>query len=125
MKIRIVSRDSEVKNELEQHATGRTRQTFARFTHWVRGVRVRLADLNGPRRGRDDKSVAIELGLASGGPLRFEARADTYERAIELVLDRAKRSLLDSPHLGGRRPGSSVGWRRRRRPESPERSRYI
>lgn len=121
MKVRIVRRDSEIQDELEEHATQRTQRTFGRFSHWVRGVLVKLADLNGPRGGRDDKSVAIELALATAGPLRFEARADTYERAIELALGRAKRSLLASPHLGGRRPSASVGWTRRVRHERSRR----
>jgi hypothetical protein len=104
MKIQIVKRSKEIAAELEEHTLERIQNTFGRFTHWVHGVMVRLADTNGPRGGADDKLVSIELTVGAATPLRFEGRSDTHEHALALALARAKRKLLASPSFGSRRP---------------------
>jgi putative sigma-54 modulation protein len=103
MQLEVVARDAEVSRETERHVEFRVQRTFGRLVHWIRRVVVRLADVNGPK-GGVDKVVALDVDCEHTGPMRFESRAETYERGLAVVLERSKRAILNSPRLGSRRP---------------------
>jgi hypothetical protein len=103
MNLRFVVRDAGVWAELAERSRERTRNTFQRFSHWIREVVVRLTDLNGPK-GGIDKSVSVEIVTLDGQTIRVRSRGESYDRSLGNALGRARRQLLASPHAGARRP---------------------
>ncbi len=75
-----------------EHVERRIDSSLKRFARRVRGVSVRVADVNGPRGGAD-KRVEVEVDLEGSGPVRVEQRdADIYA-AVTRVSHRVKQSV--------------------------------
>lgn len=74
------------------HVERRLDSALRRFVRRVRGVTVRLVDINGPR-GGTDKRVQVEVGLEGAGAIRVEqADADLYT-AVDRASHRVKHAV--------------------------------
>ena len=83
---------SEPAETLRQYALRRLSFALRRFGHRVRGLTVRLVDVNGPRRGVDSR-CAITTDLVDGGQLFVEATAAWPFAAITLAAGRLAEAL--------------------------------
>lgn len=74
---------------IDSHAQRRLTFALGRFSSRIKQVRVRLADINGPR-GGIDKRCAIECNLGKNGTVLIEETdADLYA-AIDRASNRVK-----------------------------------
>lgn len=65
---------------IEQHIESKVRSALQRFSSRLTRVEVHVADMNGQKRGADDKRVVIEARPAGMDPISVESRgADLYE----------------------------------------------
>ena len=74
---------------------------FGRFAHAVTRVRVRFADLNGPR-GGVDKRCQLSVALRPGGRVVVEAEAERVDLALTEALSRASAVLARQLGRSGR-----------------------
>jgi hypothetical protein len=66
---------------------------LSRFASRLRAVRVRLADVNGPR-GGVDKRCSVEIRAGSLPPLFVEVLDAEFESALDRAADAARRALV-------------------------------
>lgn len=65
---------------IERHIESRVRAALRRFSPRLTRVEVHVADVNGLKRGADDKRVVLEARAAGMDPVSVETRgADLYE----------------------------------------------
>ena len=77
---------------LREYAARRLSFALRRFEHRVRRVKVRLIDLNGPRRGVDSRcSMTVEL--VHGGSIVVEATAARPFTSITRAASRVKEAV--------------------------------
>lgn len=87
MNIELSIRHLPQRPSLLDFAQRRAAFAFARFGGQVRGISIRLDDVNGPRGGMGISCLA-RLRLARGGELLVEGAADSPEQGIASVLAR-------------------------------------
>ena len=88
----VRGRGSDTTPALREYALHRISFTLRRFTHRLRGVTVRLVDVNGPRGGVDTR-CSIRADLVGGGRLFVEAMAAWPFAAITLAVGRVSEVL--------------------------------
>jgi len=84
----IRGRDIYITESLRAHIERKLRFALDRFTGQIRGVRVMLADLNGPR-GGIDKCCQLEISLEPSSKIVMEDRAANVYVAIDRLADKA------------------------------------
>lgn len=87
MDIRLITRHFERKQALIDLAQRRAGFAFARFGAMVRGIEIRLSDVNGPRGGQGIACLA-RLHLARGGDVLVEGSAFTPEDGVSQAIAR-------------------------------------
>jgi putative sigma-54 modulation protein len=91
MEIELRTRDASLPTFFQEFTERRLRFALDRYGTRIRRVRVWVADLNGPRGGRD-KACRIKLEVIPSGVLVIEERAvDCY-----LAISRAVRRLAEN-----------------------------
>ncbi|TXF10955.1 ribosome hibernation-promoting factor, HPF/YfiA family [Pelomicrobium methylotrophicum] len=92
MQIDIQARDFTLTEGLRAHVERRLRFALTRYRDCVRRITVRLADVNGPRRGAD-KRCLLQLRL-NGLPdiIVEDIEADLYV-AVDRAVSRARRTV--------------------------------
>ena len=78
---------------LRDLAERRVRFVMRRMTWLIPHARVRLSDVNGPRRG-EDKSCRLEIKTDHIGSIAVTATARDWRAALDQALARASRVLL-------------------------------
>ena len=82
----------ETATTLREYAARRLSFALRRFQHRVRRVRVRLIDLNGPRRGIDSRcSMTVEL--IDGGRIVAEATTAWPSASVTRAASRLKEAV--------------------------------
>lgn len=92
MHIELSSKGIPVSPEVREHIERRLFFALGRFTARLRGVRVRLADVNGPR-GGVDKRCTIQVLLPRVAPVIVEEVHEHAPAAVDLAADRAGRAV--------------------------------
>lgn len=92
MEIRVVDEQMSTTQGLLLHVQGRVARALDRWAPRVRQVEVHLADINGPRGGRD-KRCTIQARLRAGSPLIVEETGDEFYPAIDSAIARLKRVI--------------------------------
>lgn len=90
--IEVVGADYEITPALEDHALLRTGIAIDRVDNYVRRIRVRLSDANGPR-GGEDQLCRIECWLEWGSPIFVEARETDAYVAVDVATTRLKSAV--------------------------------
>ena len=98
---------SDTAEALREYAHRRLSFAMRRFTHRVRRVTVRLADVNGPRRGVDSR-CAITADLVDGRQLFVEDLAAWPFAAITLAAGRFSEALRRDADRHPLRRGAAV-----------------
>lgn len=87
MDIDLSARHLPERGKLLEFTQRRAAFAFARFGGQVRGLAIRLDDVNGPRGGLGISCLA-RLRLSQGGELMVEGAASSPEQGIASVLSR-------------------------------------
>ncbi len=90
MRLDIRGRHFRITAALQAHVTRRIRFALGRFDHGIRGIIVRIADVNGPR-GGVDKRCHLHLDVAGRTIAIEELDRDLYV-AIDRAAERAGRA---------------------------------
>jgi hypothetical protein len=100
----IRDRSSDKTDALREYAAHRLSFALRRFRHRVTHVTLRLVDLNGPRRGLDNR-CSIAADLVDGGQFVVTATAAWPFAAITLAAGRLSEALRRdaSRHVARRR----------------------
>jgi ribosome-associated translation inhibitor RaiA len=77
---------------LVEHTKRRIHQHLSRFGHRLRAVEVRLADVNGPRGGRDKRCLVTAHGAGLGN-LRVEELHEEPHIGVERALERLEEAV--------------------------------
>jgi len=92
MKLELRSKGIRMTDQLRSFIEKRLRSATGRFSHRVRGVRVLLMDINGPR-GGEDIQCHIQASLGRAGEVTIkETRCDPYS-AVARACGRAGQQL--------------------------------
>lgn len=92
MKIHITARGISLTREQEEHVRRRLHFALGRFTNRVSRVRVRIADLNGPRGGVDTR-CSIQVHLPRKSFVIVDELSSSVTSAVDVAADRAKRAV--------------------------------
>ncbi|HEY3353070.1 MAG TPA: HPF/RaiA family ribosome-associated protein [Polyangia bacterium] len=92
MAMQIEVRGGEGGWELQEQVERRLRFALGRFGHWIRGVIVRLVDLNGPK-GGVDKRCRVEVRGGSRRAIVVESTDASVLAAVDDAAARAARSV--------------------------------
>ena len=84
--------EPEMSRQLRDHAERRLAFALRRFQHGVRNVRVRLVDLNGPKRGVDSR-CSVMAQLTNGKQLFVEATTAWPFSSVTEAADRLSEVL--------------------------------
>ena len=98
--------------DLREYAEASLRWTFRRFAHRVRGVRVYLCDVNGPR-GGTDKGVRLIVELIPSGEVLVRQTGASGFAAVAVAVSRARHAV---------RKEHRRRWTRRRREAQRQRA---
>ncbi len=66
---------------------------LGRFTGHITRIEAHLTDEDGRKNGIADKRCVLEARIEGKKPIAAEARADTYQLAVESALDKLNASL--------------------------------
>ena len=89
MRLDIRCRNVEFTGELCQHIERRVGQALNRFEQYIRSVRIVLADVNGPKGGRD-KVCRVTVVLMGHDRLVVTESGENVFRVVDRVADRVK-----------------------------------
>ena len=92
MQLSIRKNNLQWSDALAGYTERRVHHGLDRLRERVRSVLVRLADVNGPRGGRD-KHCAVLIRLATGEEIIVNARDACPYRAVDGAVNRLKRSV--------------------------------
>lgn len=92
MQILISSQKIVIDQDAREHIERRVQFALSRFGDRVVRVRVRLADINGPR-GGDDKSCSIEIRLRPSARVYLQDTDANLFAVIDRVIERAERTV--------------------------------
>lgn len=92
MLIHVYARNFEMTGSLSQHIHRCLSQALDRFDAKIARVRVKLADVNGPK-GGSDKRCAIEVRLPRTKPVLIEQTHEDAYAAVDQAAGRAKRAV--------------------------------
>lgn len=92
MKITIRSKLSEVDQSVREHIKRRLQFSLGRLATRIAQVRVRIADLNGPR-GGVDKTCRIDVAVHRGPDVFIEDRDAELLAVIDRAAQRAGRAV--------------------------------
>lgn len=70
----------------------RVETALDRFDSRIQSVAIRLADVNGPKGGRDKRCLIAITGRGLSR-IRVQAEADTWRGAVDLAAERASRAV--------------------------------
>jgi putative sigma-54 modulation protein len=90
MEIRVIDEQMATTDGLLMHIHGRVARALNRWEPRVRRVEVHLADINGPKGGKDKRCI-IQARLRAGDPLIVEETGDEFYPAIDSAIARLKR----------------------------------
>ena len=92
LKITVTARGVEVPDELKEFIHRRAHFGLGRFASRIRGVTVRLEDVNGPKGGLDKCcDIRVDAGLPTNVMVR--ERQENLHSAVSLAMERAQRAL--------------------------------
>jgi len=98
MRLTLRTRGS-IPPEAAELAGRRLHMAVGRFAGAIRSLTILLADVNGPRGGRD-KRCRVQIRLSSPRrPIVIEALADAFPDAIGEAADRASRAVARGVEL--------------------------
>jgi putative sigma-54 modulation protein len=89
----------ELSDVLRRHVERRLRSALGRFRHHVHAIRVRLSDVNGPRRGID-KRCRLVLSGPRGWTAVAQGLKSSFYDAVDVAVRRAACSVR---RVSGRR----------------------
>jgi putative sigma-54 modulation protein len=92
MNIEVRFRDLEPTEALKNHAVRRVETSLDRFTNQLTQVLVQLADINGPKGGRD-KRCQLTLRGPTLGSLNINELSGEVASAIDAACELASRSV--------------------------------
>lgn len=92
MRLELRAEGLPLTEALREFVERKLRSALGRFGHRLRGVRVRLTDVNGPRGGADIHCV-IHARLSPGGTLTIEEKRSDAFAAVAHASARAGRGL--------------------------------
>lgn len=95
MKIEVRFRGLDSSASLREHVVHRIHVHVGRFGRQVSAVRVRIADINGPKGGVDKRCRITVRGPRVGALTLDELSADAYS-AVDLAVDRIARAVARS-----------------------------
>lgn len=89
MIVEVRSRNLELTPAAEAHFQDQFSKVLSSFGHRVRGVTVRLDDINGPR-GGVDKLCRVTVHFTRGGTLVAEGRGENIGQAAAFAATRTR-----------------------------------
>jgi putative sigma-54 modulation protein len=99
MKLRLAARGIELSADLKDYITRRVHFSLGRFAGRIRSLSLRLADVNGPRGGVDQRcDVRVDVGQQA---VIVRERQANVHAAIAFALDRAERAVQRRLKSGG------------------------
>jgi len=87
MDLKLITRHLDRRQSLIDLAHRRASFAFARFSALVRGIEIRLSDVNGPRGGQGILCLA-RVRLVHGGEVMVETASSSPEDGIEQSIAR-------------------------------------
>lgn len=93
MKIDIQAHGVELTDSLREHVERRLGFTLSQFQDRIRGMVVRLSDVNGPK-GGIDKRCYLGVRLNGLSEIVVEETEADFHVAVNRAADRAKRTLV-------------------------------
>ncbi len=87
MDLKLITRHLDRRQSLIDLAERRASFAFDRFSTLVRGIEIRLSDVNGPRGGQGISCLA-RVRLAHGGEVMVETASSSPEDGIEQSITR-------------------------------------
>ena len=112
MHIEIRSRNYSLTPYVRTHVERRVHYAFDRILSRIKRVEVRLADVNGPRGGRD-KQCVIGVHVAGGPGVTVREEDSCVYRAVDKATGRIKRHVKEllRERAGRRRRRESIRFR--------------
>ena len=106
MNLTISFHDQKPSEDVAWRARRAVAFALDRFEDRIREVVLRIADVNGPRGGRDQRCT-LALAVAGGGSIVLEDQDESAERCVHRLARRAARVLsrLKSMRVKRRREG--------------------
>lgn len=107
MDIRLVTRHLDRTSSLVEYAQRRAAFALARFGTAVRGLDIRISDVNGPRGGTGIACLA-RLRLVNGDDVLVEGTANSPEEGIAVTISRLANRLrrIASRHQDHHQPAT-------------------
>lgn len=97
MQVHWITRGVELSQEFREHAERRLLFRLGRFAGRIRGLRIRLRDVNGPRGGVDQAcDIRVDAGLDR--PIIVKERQAGPHLAVALAAERAAETLRRELH---------------------------
>lgn len=111
MNIHVRTTNQQISPALVEYVRNRLDTALDRFRHRVRGVFVRLGDVNGPRGGMG-QSCRLSIDMIGSGDVYIEQVGVDPYATVDLATDRAKRTVarrLRRWRLSPRRSSDAIG----------------
>jgi putative sigma-54 modulation protein len=112
MRLQIGGNPVRLSERLRSHVERRVFFCLSRFGDVVESVRVRLSDVNGPRRGID-RVCRVLATVRGSGVIVVEDRDRSYTQAVNSALQRTARHVARAAGRMRGRPGERGRERRR------------
>lgn len=93
-----INTDSNIEGReaLAAHVTSVVERVLSRFSDRISRVEVHLSDLNGDKRGQDDKRCLMEARVEGRQPNAVTHQAESLHHAIDGAADKLLRSLTST-----------------------------